>query len=69
MVGLAIYGQPRCSCGHQIDVSALAIREVPAADLHRVVKLVGGRMPDPSSRVKDWPRTRSSVTTTCTRGR
>jgi hypothetical protein len=46
------YGQPRCSCGHQIDVSDFAVREVPPADLHQVVKLLSGRLPDQSSRTE-----------------
>src|SRR6201986_760602 len=33
-IQMPFYGQPRCSCGHQIDVSSFAIREVPADDLH-----------------------------------
>ncbi len=51
-IQMPFYGQLRCSCGHQIDMSSFAIREVPAADLHQVVKLVSGRMPDPSSLVE-----------------
>ncbi len=51
-VQMPFYGQPRCSCGHQFDVSTFAVREVTAADLHQVVKLVSGRMPDPSSPVE-----------------
>ena len=43
------YGQPRCSCGRRINQGDLAIREVPAANLGRVVKLVSGRMPDPAA--------------------
>jgi FtsX-like permease family len=43
------YGQPVCSCGRQIDRSDFAVREVPAAALGRVVKLVSGRMPDQAS--------------------
>jgi ABC-type lipoprotein release transport system permease subunit len=43
------HGQPWCSCGRQIDQGAFAIREVPAAALGRVVKLVSGRMPDQAS--------------------
>jgi hypothetical protein len=41
-------GQPWCSCGKQIDQSAFAVRELSAAALPRVVKLVGGRMPNQS---------------------
>ncbi|HZC64416.1 MAG TPA: FtsX-like permease family protein [Streptosporangiaceae bacterium] len=43
------HGQPWCSCGRQIDQGDFAIREVPAAALGRVVKLVSGRMPDQAS--------------------
>jgi hypothetical protein len=43
------HGQPWCSCGRQIDQGAFAIREVPAAALGRVVKLVSGRLPDQAS--------------------
>ena len=43
------YGQPWCSCGRQINQSDFAVREVPAAALGRVVKLVSGRMPDQAS--------------------
>ena len=49
---MPFYGQPRCSCGRQISAGAFSIREVPAADLRRVAKLVAGRMPDPSSPVE-----------------
>jgi hypothetical protein len=49
---LPFAGQPRCSCGHQINDSEFAIREVPPAPLHRVVKLVAGRMPDQASRTE-----------------
>ncbi len=43
------YGQPLCSCGRHIDQGEFAVREVPAAALGRVVKLVSGRMPDQAS--------------------
>jgi hypothetical protein len=43
------HGQPWCSCGRQINQGDFAIREVPAAALGRVVKLVSGRMPDQAS--------------------
>src|SRR5215469_4841324 len=43
------YGHPWCSCGKTINEGNLAVREVPAADLSRVVKLVSGRMPDQSN--------------------
>jgi putative ABC transport system permease protein len=46
------HGHPWCSCGQAINDSDLAVREVPAADLPRVVKLVSGRMPDRSSPVE-----------------
>jgi hypothetical protein len=39
-------GQPWCSCGKQIKQSDFAVRELSAADLPQVVKLVSGRMPD-----------------------
>jgi hypothetical protein len=42
------YGQLSCSCGKQIDQSKLGVREVPPAALSRMVKLLGGRMPDQS---------------------
>ena len=51
-IQMPFHGQPRCTCGHQFDLSSFAVREVPAADLHQVVKLVSGRMPDPSSTVE-----------------
>ncbi len=44
-------GKPACSCGPMAE-DTFAIREVRQADLHRVVKLVSGRMPDPSSPVE-----------------
>jgi len=42
-------GQPMCSCGRRIDQGDFAVREVPAAALGRLVKLVSGRMPDQTS--------------------
>jgi hypothetical protein len=42
-------GQPLCSCGRVINQGEFAVREVPAAALGRVVKLVSGRMPDQAS--------------------
>jgi hypothetical protein len=42
-------GQPLCSCGRVINQGDFAVREVPAAALGRVVKLVSGRMPDQAS--------------------
>jgi hypothetical protein len=49
---LPFYGQPRCSCARHIDEGEFSIRELPAADLPRVAKLVGGRLPDQSSPVE-----------------
>jgi hypothetical protein len=46
---MPFYGQPACSCGRRISAGAFSVRELPAADLGRVAKLVAGRMPDPSS--------------------
>jgi len=43
------HGQPLCSCGRQINQSDFAVRDVPAAALGRVVKLVSGRLPDQAS--------------------
>jgi ABC-type lipoprotein release transport system permease subunit len=43
------HGHPWCSCGKAINEANLAVREVPAADLSRMVKLVSGRMPDQSN--------------------
>jgi hypothetical protein len=48
-VQMPFYGTPRCSCGRHIEQGAFSIREVPAVDQHRVLKLVAGRMPDQSS--------------------
>ena len=48
-VQMPFYGHPRCSCGRRINEGAFSIREVPAAGLRRVAKLVAGRMPDQSS--------------------
>ncbi|HEY0935461.1 MAG TPA: hypothetical protein VGD91_17165, partial [Trebonia sp.] len=47
-IGGPFYGQPFCSCGKQIDQSLLGVREVSAAALPRMVKLLSGRMPDQS---------------------
>jgi hypothetical protein len=46
---LPFYGQPRCSCGRQINTAIFAVRELTTAGLQRVAKLVAGRLPDPSS--------------------
>src|SRR5262249_53604347 len=43
------HGPLWCSCGKTISEGDLAVREVPAADLSRMVKLVSGRMPDQSN--------------------
>jgi hypothetical protein len=48
-VRMPFYGQPRCSCRRQINLANFSVREVPPASLHRVAKLVAGRMPDQSS--------------------
>jgi len=48
-VPMPFYDRPRCSCGHQIDPGLFAVREVPAAALPQIVKLVVGRLPDQSS--------------------
>src|ERR1700677_4035587 len=44
------YGQPTCACANVINPSNFYVNELDAAGLHRVVKLVSGRMPHPSSR-------------------
>ena len=49
LIRAPFYGQPLCSCGRQINQSDFAVREVPAAALGRVVKLVSGRLPDQAS--------------------
>jgi hypothetical protein len=46
---LPFYGQPQCSCERQINTAEFAVRELTTAGLHRVAKLVAGRLPDPSS--------------------
>ncbi|MGB8197217.1 MAG: FtsX-like permease family protein [Acidimicrobiales bacterium] len=46
------YGQPSCACKGRIDRSNFYVNEMDAAGLHRVVKLVSGRMPDPTSRTQ-----------------
>jgi hypothetical protein len=43
------YGQPTCACTHVINSSNFYINELTPTGLNRVVKLVAGRMPDPSS--------------------
>jgi hypothetical protein len=68
-VNLPFAAQPRCSCGHQINYGEFAVREVPASALDQAVKLVAGRMPASPPRWRRWPRTRSSATTACVRGR
>jgi ABC-type lipoprotein release transport system permease subunit len=51
-VQMPFYDQPLCSCHRQINEGSFSVREVPAASLGRVAKLVAGRMPDPSSPVE-----------------
>jgi hypothetical protein len=51
-VTLPFAAQPRCSCGHQIQYSEFAVREVPPGALPRMVKLVAGQMPDQSSQTE-----------------
>jgi len=51
-VQMPFYDQPLCSCHHQINKAAFAVREVPLGSLSRVAKLVAGRMPGPSSPVE-----------------
>jgi hypothetical protein len=48
-IGLPGSGQPTCACTHVINLSDFYINELPPAALDRVVKLVAGRMPSPSS--------------------
>ena len=43
------YGQPTCDCTHVIDRSNFYVNELTPTALSRVVKLVSGRMPKPSS--------------------
>jgi ABC-type lipoprotein release transport system permease subunit len=43
------YGQPRCACKRGINPSDFYVNELTPSGLHRVIKLVSGRMPDPSS--------------------
>ena len=43
------YGQPRCACKRGIDPSNFYVNELTPSGLHRVIKLVAGSMPDPSS--------------------
>jgi hypothetical protein len=42
-------GQPTCACTHVINSSDFYINELTPTALDRAVKLVAGRMPDPSS--------------------
>jgi ABC-type lipoprotein release transport system permease subunit len=46
------YGQPTCACKDKVplDSSIFYVNELNPAGLRRVVKLVAGRMPDPSAR-------------------
>jgi hypothetical protein len=46
---IPFYGHLRCSCHRQISEGDFALREVPATSLGQVLKLVAGRMPDPSN--------------------
>src|ERR1700761_6892685 len=49
-VALPFYGPPSCSCrSRPIDTNDFNVREVPPAELPRMVKLVAGRMPDQSA--------------------
>jgi hypothetical protein len=43
------YGQPTCACSHAIDPTNFYVNELTPRGLHRVIKLVSGRMPNPSS--------------------
>jgi hypothetical protein len=43
------YGQPTCACTHVINRSNFYVNELTPTALSRVVKLVSGRMPTPSS--------------------
>jgi hypothetical protein len=42
-------GQPTCACTHAINTSVFYVNELTPTGLNRAVKLVAGRMPDPSS--------------------
>jgi hypothetical protein len=49
-VRMPFYGHPRCSsCQRRINEGNFSVRQVPPEGLHRVAKLVAGRMPDQSS--------------------
>jgi hypothetical protein len=41
--------QPTCACAHKIDSSNFSVLVPSPTDLSRVVKLVAGRLPDPSA--------------------
>jgi hypothetical protein len=43
------YGQPACACTHAINSQNFYINELTPRGLRRVVKLVSGRMPNPSA--------------------
>jgi ABC-type lipoprotein release transport system permease subunit len=43
------YGPPTCACKGQINFTDFYVNELSPSGLHRVVKLVAGRMPDPAS--------------------
>lgn len=42
-------GDDRCTCSRPLDESSFAVRQLSTAGLQRTVKLVSGRMPDPSA--------------------
>jgi len=42
------YGPPTCACNGQINFTDFYVNELSPSGLHRVVKLVAGRMPDPA---------------------
>jgi ABC-type lipoprotein release transport system permease subunit len=44
------YGEPTCACKGSINQTDFYVNELSASGLNRVLKLVAGRMPDPSSR-------------------
>jgi hypothetical protein len=41
-------GQPQCDCTHAINENGFSVYAVGPRDLRRMVKLVAGRMPNPS---------------------
>ncbi len=44
-----VAGQPSCACTAKIDSNDFSVSSVPQRDMVRMVSLVAGRMPDPSS--------------------